>query len=364
MIDKAFWKERKVFLTGHTGFKGSWLALWLKHMGADVFGYALAPEQNRSIYHATQLENSIGQVFADIRELSQLRAAVNRFNPQIVIHMAAQPLVKFSYSYPVETFATNIMGTVNILEALKENDALEAVVVVTSDKCYENQELNEGYREDHPLGGHDPYSSSKACAELVTASWYRSFVQGCGTGGADFFGIATARAGNVIGGGDWAKDRLVPDVLRAIEGGKPVDIRNPHSVRPWQYVLEPLAGYLTLAQSLAKDPGGFSEAWNFGPTRGDTRTVGWLVERLLIGLGEQSRWHYDENPTAHETNYLQLNCSKSEARLNWRPLYSLEMSIEKIVSWYNTLNSGADMRSFMINEIDGYMGIVNGAGNG
>lgn len=333
------------------------MALWLEHMGAIVQGYALPPETDRSLFRDAGLDESLMHIDADIRDLPRLRLAIANFSPNIVIHMAAQPLVRESYSLPVETFATNIMGTVNLLASLEPSNALEAVVVVTSDKCYRNQELQQGYQEHHPMGGHDPYSSSKACAELVADSWYKSFVEGRGIDGRPKFGLATVRAGNVIGGGDWAKDRLIPDILRSIENGKPVDIRHPHAMRPWQYVLEPLAGYLRLAQLMVEDGDAFSGPWNFGPAREGIKPVGWLVEQLLDGLGEKTSWNYVKDSSLHETDRLMLDCSKAREKLDWTPVYNLEATIARIVCWYKSWVAGDDMRQFMIGEIDTYMEI-------
>lgn len=362
LIDQKFWHGRRVFLTGHTGFKGSWLALWLENLGAIVHGYALAPDPKRSLFCEAGLELSLTHVEADIRDLPKLRQMIGLFDPQIVIHMAAQPLVMASYREPVDTFAVNVMGTVNVLACLECCPSLQAALIVTSDKCYQNQELEAGYREDHPMGGHDPYSSSKACAELVVASWYKSFVQG--QGAEDRFALATVRAGNVIGGGDWSEGRLIPDILRAVERGKLVDIRNPQAVRPWQYVLEPLAGYLQLAQHMVEGGAPFSQAWNFGPAREDVKPVGWIVERLLSGLEEKTNWNYVADPTTHETSRLFLDCSKARERLNWEPVYELPATISKIVDWHRAWRAGTNMRQFMTSEINQYLEASDRVGNG
>lgn len=362
LIDGRFWQGRRVFLTGHTGFKGGWLALWLQRLGAEVYGYALAPLESRGAYLDAGLECSINQTIEDIGNSRLLSETIRDFDPQVIFHLAAQPLVRKSYEDPVETFSTNLMGTVNLLEATRQCASLEAVVVVTSDKCYKNQELDHGYTEDHPLGGHDPYSCSKACAELIVASWYASFVQSEAEAGVRF-GLATARAGNVIGGGDWALDRLVPDIFRSLEQKRALEVRNPDSVRPWQYVLEPLAGYLVLAQKLAEEPDKYSEPWNFGPDLHDVRSVGWLVEKLLQGLNTVDESPVIQASVLHETKRLQLDCSKAHERLNWKPVYDITIALEKICSWHRAWQIESNLHDFMIEEIDSYMramGLVNG----
>ena len=275
----GFWKDKRVLLTGHTGFKGGWLALWLQSMGAQVRGIALAPPTKPSLFDAARVGEDMEHCLADIRDFAAIRALAADFQPEVLFHLAAQPLVRVSYRQPVETYATNVMGTVHVLEAAREAGSVRAIVNVTTDKCYENHGTPHGYREDEPMGGHDPYSSSKGCAELVSSAYRRSFLAGAG------IALATARAGNVIGGGDWAEDRLVPDTLRALEAGLPVQIRNPLAIRPWQHVLEPLSGYLQLAQRLLAEGQLDAEAWNFGPRDADARPVQWIVERLCAGWG-------------------------------------------------------------------------------
>ncbi|RYY17500.1 MAG: CDP-glucose 4,6-dehydratase [Alphaproteobacteria bacterium] len=313
LVNPTFWSGKRVFLTGHTGFKGSWLSLWLQAMGADLTGFALAPPTDPSLFQAADVAQGMTSIIGDIRDAGALAHALVTASPEIVIHMAAQPLVRASYDDPVGTYATNVMGTVHVLEAVRRAPGVRACVVVTTDKCYENREWVWGYREDEAMGGYDPYSNSKGCAELVTSAYRRSFFGESGTA------TASARAGNVIGGGDWAVDRLIPDILRAVVAGEPVVIRNPHSIRPWQHVLEPLSGYLVLAQSLWTDPTGAAEGWNFGPRDEDARPVQWIVEQLCELWGDGASWVRDERLQPHEANYLKLDISKARARLGWEP---------------------------------------------
>ncbi|MFK8041542.1 CDP-glucose 4,6-dehydratase [Congregibacter sp.] len=352
-VNPDFWQGKRVLVTGHTGLKGAWLSSWLLSMGAEVHGYALAPAYSRSPYELADLSARVTETLADINDARSLADAVNAADPHIVLHLAAQPLVRSSYRQPVETYATNVMGTVNLLAGLQNCRSLEAVVVVTTDKCYLNQELERGYNEDDPLGGSDPYSSSKACVELLAKSWYQSFMRE-GDDRNHITGLATVRAGNVIGGGDWSEDRLIPDVLRALERGDEPVIRNPAAVRPWQYVLDPLAGYLTLAQRLAVDPSGYSEPWNFGPDRGDARPVGEVVQRLLKLVSPDSTWSYEADSAMKETFRLYLDCSKVHSRLGWRPQFSLDGALDRVAAWHASESDGADMLAFMINEVTNY----------
>ena len=347
-VDPAFWRGKRVFLTGHTGFKGGWLSLWLQHLGAKVQGYALAPEGRHALFVEARVAEGMGSTIGDIRDLAALKAAIHAFVPDIVIHMAAQPLVRLSYSQPVETYAINVMGTVHLLEAVRENPSVRAVINVTTDKCYENREWAWGYREDEPMGGHDPYSNSKGCAELVSSAYRRSFFANGGPA------LATARAGNVIGGGDWATDRLVPDILRAFEKGQPVVIRNPHSTRPWQHVLEPLSGYLVLAQCLWNGGEAFAGGWNLGPRDEDARAVQWIVERLVRLWGDGARWQLDGREHPHEANYLKLDISKARAALAWQPRWSLSETLDHIVTWHRAWLAGDDVRALCLHQIDQY----------
>lgn len=342
-----FWRGKKVFVTGHTGFKGSWLALWLHHLGAEVSGYALAPPTEPNHFELAGLAGTIRSTIGDIRDYDRLNAAVLQAEPEIVFHLAAQPLVRESYLSPAETYAVNVMGTVNLLEAVRAAASVRAVVNVTTDKCYENREWPWGYRENERLGGHDPYSSSKACSELVTSAYRASFLGETGVG------ISTARAGNVIGGGDWASDRLLPDLLRSAETGQVLKIRLPNAVRPWQHVLEPLAGYLLLAQALFADPVRYSGAWNFGPDLDDTRDVAWVVDylsRQLDGL----LWEHDAGPHPHETRCLRLDISKARQHLDWSPRWSLSEALDMVIEWHESLRRGEVMREVSLMQIDRY----------
>lgn len=332
----TFWHGKSVFLTGHTGFKGGWLALWLQMLGAKVTGYALAPSTNPSLFHAAGVEGGLQSVIADIRDAARLTSAMRAAQPDVVFHLAAQPLVRASYREPVETFATNVMGTVNVLEAARGLDSVAGVVVITTDKCYENREWVYPYREVDALGGHDPYSASKACAELVTAAYRSSFAIPDGRPA-----IATARAGNVIGGGDWSEDRIVPDCIRALTRGESIAVRNPAAVRPWQHVLEPLAGYLALAEALLVNPGHYGRAWNFGPDNRSVLRVGQLVELLVQAWG-QGAWHTPEQVAQpHEAHVLRLDISQSLEALPWRPIYDARTAIERTIDWYRQAQ-GAD----------------------
>ena len=353
-MDPAFWHSRKVFLTGHTGFKGSWLALWLLSMGADVCGYALDPPTEPSLYRLLDLDRQLQSVRADIRDLAALESAMRAFSPEIVIHMAAQPLVRLSYEQPVETYAVNVLGTVHLLDAVRRVPSVRAVLVVTSDKCYENQEWHWPYREHEPMGGHDPYSSSKGCAELVTAAYRRSFFEP-GRHSQHQVAVASARAGNVIGGGDWALDRLVPDIVRAFAAAEPVGIRNPEAVRPWQHVLEPLAGYLDLAQRLLTGGAGFAEAWNFGPAESDARPVRYVVSELARLWGDAATWRCVEPEQLDEAHVLRLDSSKAHAQLGWTPRWTLAEALANTVSWYKAFYCGQDVPAFTINQIQSFM---------
>jgi len=358
-VNRGFWPGRRVLVTGHTGFKGAWLTLWLRALGAEVFGYALAPNTQPSLYQAADVRLDAASTLADIRDFPSVYSAISDFKPEIVLHLAAQALVRASYQSPLETYSTNVMGTANLLEAVRTVGGVRAVVVVTSDKCYENREWVWGYREQDPMGGHDPYSSSKGCAELVTAAYASSYF--ASEKYSDHgVAIASARAGNVIGGGDWAQDRLLPDAVRAFHAGAPVSVRNPNAIRPWQYVLEPLRGYLMLAEQLITDGPEFAGAWNFGPADADARPVSWVVNRAATVWGEKASWVVDDSAQPHEAHYLKLDCSKARALLGWAPVFGLAEGLDSTVKWYREYYSGlnsvsADMgRALALREIDYY----------
>ena len=353
-----FWRGKRVFLTGHTGFKGSWLSLWLQSLGAQVAGYALPAPTNPSLFDIARVADGMDSVIADIRDLATLQQAMQSAQPEIVIHMAAQPLVRESYRNPVDTYATNVMGTVNLLEAVRHTPGVKAVVNITTDKCYENREWVWGYRENEPMGGYDPYSNSKGCAELVSAAYRSSFFNS-----KDYsrhgVAIATVRAGNVIGGGDWAQDRLIPDILAAFEAGSPVHIRNPHAIRPWQHVLEPLRGYLTLAERLFEQGADYAEAWNFGPRDEDAKPVGWIVEQLASLWGTGASWQIDAGDHPHEAHYLKLDISKVRSLLDWHPALNLQQALELIVAWTQARLGGQDMRQQTLAQIQAYQTLSN-----
>jgi CDP-glucose 4,6-dehydratase len=344
----AFWRDKRVLMTGHTGFKGSWLSLWLQAMGAELRGIALQPPTSPALFDVAQVTKGMDSHIADIRDSSAIARLVKDFQPEIVIHMAAQPLVRLSYQQPIETYATNVMGTVHVLEAARHAGSVRAIVNITTDKCYDNREWVWGYREDEAMGGHDPYSSSKGCAELVSSAYRKSFLKEAG------IAIATARAGNVIGGGDWAQDRLVPDTLLALEKSQPVQIRNPHATRPWQHVLEPLSGYLLLAEKLHEQGQVFAEGWNFGPRDEDARPVEWIVDQLCQAWGQGASWKLQPGDHPHEANYLKLDISKAKQCLQWAPRWSLETALEHITLWHRAWLNGQDMHALCLQQIHRY----------
>ena len=345
-----FWRGKRVLITGHTGFKGAWLSLWLGQLGADVAGYSLPPPSEPSLFQAAALAQRMRSITADVRDLAAVRSAFQTVRPEVVLHLAAQALVRPSYDDPVATFDTNVMGTVNVLEAARQQPETRSVVVVTSDKCYENREWPWGYRENEAMGGHDPYSSSKGCAELVTAAYRSSFAKGP-------LGIASARAGNVIGGGDWAKDRIIPDFVRAVTQGQALRVRNPGAVRPWQHVLEPLAGYLLLAQRLYDEPKRFAEGWNFGPADTDARPVSWVVDRFAHNWGQGVTWQADPGTHPHEANYLKLDCSKARNLLAWRPRLTLDQALAWVTDWYRGFSGGSSALQLCLSQIAAFEAI-------
>lgn len=354
VVTENFWADKRVFLTGHTGFKGSWLSLWLQSLGAQVTGYALEPSTHPNLFEVASVEKGMRSIIGDIRDLGSLNKAMKEANPDILIHMAAQPLVRYSYSNPVETYATNVMGTVHVLEAARENKNIKAILNVTSDKCYDNKEIDRGYREDEPMGGFDPYSNSKGCAELVTSAYRNSFfnIEKYKDHGV---ALATARAGNVIGGGDWAEDRLIPDFMRAIEVKQKVFIRNPHAIRPWQHVLEPLQGYLMLCQKLYENGPSFSQSFNFGPDEKDARSVEWIAGELIKTLGEGASYEINLNHSSlHEAHFLKSDCAKALIQIGWQPKWDIHIALDKICTWHKANLKGEDMHLYSLNDIKIY----------
>jgi CDP-glucose 4,6-dehydratase len=350
IVDPDFWHERRVLLTGHTGFKGAWLALWLQSLGARVTGFSLGVPTQPSLYELARVGKGMESIVGDVRDFAALADALAAARPEIVIHMAAQSLVRPSFSAPRTTYETNVMGTVNLLDAVRRDGKVRVVVNVTSDKCYENREWDWAYREHEPMGGHDPYSSSKGCAELVTDAFRRSFF--CTEDSAR---LASARAGNVIGGGDWAEDRLIPDLMRAVLEGRPACVRSPESIRPWQHVLNPLAGYLTLAQALWSS-GELAGGWNFGPAEEDARSVRWIVQRIAALWPEQLRWVEDPapRPALHEARYLKLDSSRARSHLGWRPRWDLSRGLDATIAWYCALDAGEEMSAATLTQIEAY----------
>lgn len=347
------WQGRRVFLTGHTGFKGSWMALWLTGLDATVCGYALEPPSTPNLFEVARVNERILHIEGDICDLPRLRKVMQEFAPDVVFHLAAQSLVRRSYAEPVSTYATNVMGTVNVLECIRHTPSVKAAVLITTDKCYENREWHWGYREQDRLGGHDPYSNSKACAELVSAAYRDSFfppdqLEKHGVA------VATARAGNVIGGGDWAVDRLIPDLMRGFIAGEQVQIRNPESIRPWQHVLEPVRGYLQLAERLLAGDKEFASAWNFGPGEEDARPVEWIVGELAKQWSPEASWIVDDGTHPHEATYLKLDCARAHQLLGWRPSLRLSGALELIVDWYKHWQAGSDMQQITLDQITGY----------
>jgi CDP-glucose 4,6-dehydratase len=348
-VSPSFWKGKKVFLTGHTGFKGSWLSLWLQHMGAIVKGFALEPNTSPNLFTEARVALNMDSHIGDITDLKSITESMKVFNPDVLIHMAAQPLVRLSYQNPVLTYSTNVMGTVNVLEAARLCSNLKAIVSVTTDKCYENKEWVWAYRENEPMGGHDPYSSSKGCAELVISTYRNSFFYDTNSPY-----LASARAGNVIGGGDWSNDRLIPDILKAFEKNEVVVVRNPMAIRPWQHVLEPLSGYLVLAQHLYNDGSDFAEGWNFGPKDEDCKSVSWILDKMVNKWGNGVSWELDKNNNPHEARYLKLDCSKAATQLNWYPQWNLDSTLESIIDWHQNYLLGKNIQEKCVLEIIKY----------
>jgi len=340
-VNTSFWRGKRVLITGHTGFKGSWLSLWLQRLGAQVTGYAL-PAPQESLFELARVEQGMASVHADIRDLTELRRVFGNIRPEIVLHLAAQALVRQSYVAPVETFEVNVMGTVNVLEAARGTPGCRVVLNVTSDKCYQNNEWPWGYRENDPLGGHDPYSSSKACSELVTSAYRNSFAG---------VAVGSARAGNVIGGGDFSKDRLIPDIIRAIREGRCLEIRSPDAIRPWQHVLEPLSGYLKLVQRMWEEPGAYAQSWNFGPLPQDVRTVGWIADKIGEYWDGGLTWRITNGEKPHEAHLLALDSSKARTVLGWRPRWGLERALQEVIRWHRAHARGEPLREQAFQQI-------------
>ena len=353
-MNRGFWKNKRILVTGHTGFKGGWLSLWLADAGATVAGYSLEPPTQPSFFKTVKIENYIEHHFGDVRDLEKLKKIIKDFKPEVVFHLAAQSLVRSSYKGPIETYSTNVMGTLNILEAVRCADSVQVAIIVTSDKCYENKERDWGYKEDEPMGGFDLYSSSKGCVELLVSSYRRSFFPVDKTSQHGVH-VATARAGNVIGGGDWSEDRLIPDIIRAFLNKQTVNIRYPDAIRPWQHVLEPLSGYLLLAEKMWSDNNGsFSDAWNFGPDESDEKPVNWIVEHMINRWGEEINWTVCAEDNPHEANLLKLNCAKAYSELNWTPKWSLDNALNKIIEWYRDYQSGNNLHLRSLSQITDY----------
>ncbi len=342
-----FWENKKVLVTGHTGFKGSWLSLWLQQLNAKVIGLALDPNTSPNLFTAANVAENMIDVRGDIRDAQTLFSVIQKHEPEIIIHMAAQPLVRYSYSNPVETYMTNVMGTVHLLEAVRQHACVRAVVNVTTDKCYENKEWHWGYREDEPMGGHDPYSNSKGCAELVTTAYRKSYFKK--------LGLASARAGNVIGGGDWSEDRLLPDIINSCISKKTLQIRYPNATRPWQHVLEPLSGYLHLAQLLYSSPEKYSEAWNFGPDDSDAKPVEWIVKETFKCWGGNPTMEIIPSPDLHEATFLKLDCSKAQARLGWKPRWNIQQALASTVEWYKAFHAEKNMKEETLKQIKNFI---------
>ncbi len=356
VIDAAFWRGRKVAITGHTGFKGAWLSLWLLDLGADVAGFSGHAPSEPSLAHLVGLDSLMPCVRGDVRDAGGVRRFMQDVQPEVVLHLAAQPIVRRGFTDPVETYATNVMGTVHVLDAVRHTDSIGAVVNVTSDKCYENREWEWGYREDEPMGGFDPYSNSKGCSELVTAAYRQSYFSSPGVSSPGAARVATARAGNVVGGGDWGEDRLIPDIMRGALAGAPIEIRRPDAVRPWQHVVNPLSGYLMLAQQLWDDPSA-ATAFNFGPAGEDARPVSDIVARLAELWPEPLDWRIDPGPHPHEATYLKLDSSRAATRLGWEPQWALPETLERIVAWYLALRDGSDVRQTTVDQIRAFAGV-------
>ena len=354
-MNNSFWKNRRVLITGHTGFKGAWLSLWLEQLGANIAGIALEPNTNPNLFSLLNLKEKMQSHIADVRDFEKIKKIIHDFKPEIIIHMAAQPLVRYSYQNPIETYATNVMGTVHVLEAAKTCESVRAIVNVTTDKCYENKEWMWGYRENEMLGGHDPYSNSKACSELVTKAYRDSFYEKLN------IGLATARAGNVIGGGDWSQDRLIADIMKSMVAQKPVIIRNPNAIRPWQHVLEPLSGYLLLAEKLFSDTKKYSESWNFGPQANEAVCVEKIVKTVFLNWSDKSAGYVIEqdHENLHEAHFLKLDITKAITALNWKPQLTIDDTISWVSDWYQAWMKKENMLEYTLKQIQAYQKFIN-----
>ena len=345
LVNPSFWLGKKILITGHTGFKGSWLCLWLQLLGAELSGFALKSPTKPALFEEANVAKGMMSFCGDIRNFDAVLDIIEKCQPEIIFHLAAQPIVRQSYKIPIQTYETNVMGTVNVLEAARRVKSVKALINITTDKCYENKEISRGYREDEPMGGHDPYSSSKGCSELITSAYRRSFYKESG------IALASARGGNVIGGGDWTTDRLIPDILKSFENNKPVIIRNPNSIRPWQHVLEVLSGYLILAEKLYEDKDLFSSGWNFGPNNEDSKSVKWIVEYMTGKWKKGTEWTLDKENNPHEANYLKLDISKAKSLLGWQPLWTLEQALEKVLEWHKSWVNKEEIKKICYEQI-------------
>ena len=351
-MNEKFWKNKKILITGHTGFKGSWLTIWLKKLGADITGFSKSIPTNPNLFEISNIEAEINSINGDVQDYQFLKETITKVEPEIVFHMAAQSLVIKSYSDPIETYSTNVMGTVNLLNAIKETKKSKIVINVTSDKCYENNESLEGYKEDDPMGGHDPYSSSKGCSELITKSFRESFFN---SNTEENVALASVRAGNVIGGGDWAENRLIPDIIRSIKNNESVNIRNPNAVRPWQHVMDPLNGYISLAEKLY-DNQTFSEGWNFGPEKNEIKSVSWIINKFDELWKNKIDWIVQNNEL-HEATNLILNCQKAKSRLGWNSKINTELALKLTIEWYTKYFENKDMRKITEEQINEFQNL-------
>ena len=356
-MNPHFWKNKNILITGHTGFKGSWLSIWLKTLGANITGYSLPPPTNPSLFKLAKVCEGMNSIEGDIRDLDRITAVLKKHSPEILIHMAAQPLVVKSYEDPYNTFTTNMLGTLNILEAVRHSESIKTVIIVTSDKCYQNKEWIWGYREHDNLGGIDPYSNSKACAELITSAYRSSYFQRSGGSPSKNISVATVRAGNVIGGGDWAQYRLIPDIMNSIIDDNFITIRNPESIRPWQFVLEPLDGYLTLAEQLHANGNEYAESWNFGPNESDAQTVDWIVKKLSALWDSEVSWKVLPQSHPYESKYLKLDCSKAHQQLQWRPKLNLNTTLEWVIEWYRGYCNKSNLKELTEKQIKTYQNL-------